>query len=949
MKRLLIIISTMAIMFADSPVGNWKLSGLRVDYFDIARADATFLLNDAYGFGIAVPVAQVPAGLLFNHTINGPFTDAQLQGAGVNLNVNLYPDGTGVIGEGSYYPDVDIGTNPDGSPDCITTGQIFPITDSFNWETDEGQDGNMFPYVNILGLPSANQWAGQPAYGLGVNGSGVFDNWGSGESQIPTPSVLPGIFLSDGTILSYPAVYGGVTAGAWGGYYRQGDLGESQVEGNSANDVKFLLEWSAIDGWESESGLGDDLTLDEDGDGTDYDRIFGVPYLTSTYINSTNPLCDITGGALTGEGAGLVYPVAGDIVDALGGEAAVGTMVTGACMQGVVDGAYDNCIGQVTVGVNDLCEGAGGPVAAVTGLCYEASQSADFAGACAYYGAAGALTATCLSLGFDEATCSEAATQAMPAVEAYCVYATGFDCATAGIDECAVLTNPDFSYGLCGTLAGGLTTSETCEEWTASFSEEWLDNQATAVVGASCTDFSAGLAAGFAAGDPTTLATIDGLFAGVAGMSCSDYGAGYVGMCVESVSGANDMYLMDPTLTTWGMFLTYNAASVQQYLAAGMPMEMIMADYPEYFVNDSGRDFDPSCYYTDPSTCGGRLLMSFAPTCVPEVEAHQIVAEFVDLDALGCEGTGDVAGGFDDLACSPSLIDPDCECDYDGYGACAGAGGGLECVDQFLCYDGLWNEEYEGAAGDGIVNVVDVVKLVGHILGTSPLGGFLLCEADVSGDGIINVVDIVGMVNIILGGNLSSANDNKLSEATINYNNDNISISSNGNVYAIDMTVDFKTEKFDLEINSDYIGDYTVNGNTAHIVVAGFSPLNGDIITINNGVVASVNGEAADIEKLISLKDGGSSALPQTATVSAAYPNPFNPSTSFSMDLSADMDVTVKVFNLTGQLVDVITEGQLTKGKHDFVWNASNLASGVYFISTHAGHDLNTQKVMLIK
>ena len=36
-----------------------------------------------------------------------------------------------------------------------------------------------------------------------------------------------------------------------------------------------------------------------------------------------------------------------------------------------------------------------------------------------------------------------------------------------------------------------------------------------------------------------------------------------------------------------------------------------------------------------------------------EVEAHQIVAEFVDLDALNCEGTGDVAGGFDNLPCVP--------------------------------------------------------------------------------------------------------------------------------------------------------------------------------------------------------------------------------------------------------------------------------------------------------
>jgi hypothetical protein len=275
---------------------------------------------------------------------------------------------------------------------------------------------------------------------------------------------------------------------------------------NDANDVKFLLEWSAIDGWESESGLGDELYEDEDGDGTEFDRIFGVPYISSTFVNNTNPLCDITGGALTGANpSGLAYPVAGDIVAELGGEAAVGALVTGTCLESVAGGAYDSCIGQVAAGVNDLCVGAGGPVAAVTGLCYDASQSDDFAGACAYYGAAGALTATCLSLGFDAETCNEAATQAMPAVDAYCIYATGYDCATAGIDECAVLTNPDFSLGLCGTLAGALTESETCEEWTASFDESWLDAQATAVVGATCTDFAAGLQAGLAAGDPYTI------------------------------------------------------------------------------------------------------------------------------------------------------------------------------------------------------------------------------------------------------------------------------------------------------------------------------------------------------------------------------------------------------------------------------------------------------------
>jgi len=914
MKQLLIIISMVfSMMFADSAVGNWKLSGLRVDYYDIARAPASVIVMDAYGFGIGLSLAEIPAGLMFNHTPNGPFTNEMLQGAGVNLNVNLYPDGTGVVGEGSYYPDVDIGYDADGNPDCISTGQIYPITDSFNWNAP----GNelTFPYVNILGTPSYNAMQGQMAYGLGVNGSGVFDNWTAYPTQIPTPSVLPGIFLADGTVLSYPAVYGGVTAGEWGGYYRQGEIGNSQM--GQDLDVKFLLEWNATDGWESESGLGDDLTVDEDGDGTDYDRIFGLPYISSTYVNSTNPLCDITGGALAGE-AGLTYPVAGDIVDALGGADAVGALVTGSCLQGVADGAFDACLGQVQDGVEAQCDYAGSPQAAVTGLCFDASQSSDFAGACAYYGAATALVVTCQQLGFDDETCAAAGEQGVGGVEAYCQYMTGYDCATAGIDQCTVLTDPTFAAGLCELLAYSLTESETCDEWASSFEDDWLDNTATQVLGVTCTDFAAGLQAGLAAGDPTAIATIDGLFAGVAGMTCSDYGANYVGMCVEEVAGATTMYVMDTSLEAWGLFLTYNAASVQQYLAAGYDLGTIAYYFPELFVNDSGSDFDPSCYYTG-ETCGGRLLMNFAPTCIPEIEAHQIIAEFVDLDALGCDGTGDVAGGFDDL---------------NG--------------------DGVWDEEYEGPAGDGIVNVVDVVKLVGHILGTSPLGGFLLCEADLNGDGIINVVDVVAIVNIILG----SGRVGDASEATINYNDSEIAIAGNGYIGGIDITVEFANNDFDISLNEDFIGDFTVNNNTARILMVGIhNNLDGNIIDVINGEITAItmteNGGIVNsngiIEDVTIIMNDGTPTDLVDYKIYDAYPNPFNPSTTIEMELNIAANVSVKVYNLTGQLVDVIAEGNLPPNDYNFTWNADNLASGVYFITTQIGNDLKKQKVILIK
>ena len=50
---------------------------------------------------------------------------------------------------------------------------------------------------------------------------------------------------------------------------------------------------------------------------------------------------------------------------------------------------------------------------------------------------------------------------------------------------------------------------------------------------------------------------------------------------------------------------------------------------------------------------------------------------------------------------------------------------------------------------DNVINVVDVVALVGHILGTSPLTS--ICEADTNDDGILNVVDVVALVGMILG------------------------------------------------------------------------------------------------------------------------------------------------------------------------------------------------------
>jgi subtilisin family serine protease len=80
-----------------------------------------------------------------------------------------------------------------------------------------------------------------------------------------------------------------------------------------------------------------------------------------------------------------------------------------------------------------------------------------------------------------------------------------------------------------------------------------------------------------------------------------------------------------------------------------------------------------------------------------------------------------------------------------------------------------------------------------------------------------------------------------------------------------------------------------------------------------------------------------------------AYPNPFNPTTSISLTLPSSGFVTVAVFNALGQEVAQLQNGQLTAGQHSFVFDASDMSSGVYFVHAEAGAETSMQKVVLMK
>lgn len=83
--------------------------------------------------------------------------------------------------------------------------------------------------------------------------------------------------------------------------------------------------------------------------------------------------------------------------------------------------------------------------------------------------------------------------------------------------------------------------------------------------------------------------------------------------------------------------------------------------------------------------------------------------------------------------------------------------------------------------------------------------------------------------------------------------------------------------------------------------------------------------------------------------IGTAYPNPFNPSVSVKISLDKESFVNAYIYNVDGQIVDVISEQKMSTGTHELKWNAHHFSSGVYFFSIRSNSNSSTQKLILIK
>ena len=91
------------------------------------------------------------------------------------------------------------------------------------------------------------------------------------------------------------------------------------------------------------------------------------------------------------------------------------------------------------------------------------------------------------------------------------------------------------------------------------------------------------------------------------------------------------------------------------------------------------------------------------------------------------------------------------------------------------------------------------------------------------------------------------------------------------------------------------------------------------------------------------------SVLPVKTELSGSYPNPFNPTTSINYGLEKDGHVEIMIYDAAGRLVEELVNGNKDGGSYSVNWNASNQASGMYFVKMVAGDVVQTQKLVLLK
>ena len=242
---------------------------------------------------------------------------------------------------------------------------------------------------------------------------------------------------------------------------------------------------------------------------------------------------------------------------------------------------------------------------------------------------------------------------------------------------------------------------------------------------------------------------------------------------------------------------------------------------------------------------------------------------------------------------------------------------------------------------DGELNILDIVQTIDFILLFNEPTEFQFNYADVNNDGYLDVLDVVEMINMIQNNLREFSSSNLQSEFVVDKNSFELFGNSIGG-FQITLKDDMNIKNtllpsgWDLFHNDKTIIAYTLDKSSNGQIKLEFY----EDIEIQDIIVSDMNGLEMVINDLVE---------PISFSINESYPNPFNPTTNISFNLYENVNSSIKIYNISGQLVETIFEGSLGIGNHSLSWDASNQVSGIYFVAFKFGNSMEKQKLMLIK
>jgi hypothetical protein len=155
--------------------------------------------------------------------------------------------------------------------------------------------------------------------------------------------------------------------------------------------------------------------------------------------------------------------------------------------------------------------------------------------------------------------------------------------------------------------------------------------------------------------------------------------------------------------------------------------------------------------------------------------------------------------------------------------------------------------------------------------------------------------------------------------------------------------------------NHSFAADTVVQPEGEYELTVTFSPREvreyaASLIITSNDPVDSVTTISLSGSGVLPISVGDDFILhPLSFILSPIRPNPFNSTATISYGLGKPAPTRLALYNLSGQEVRTLVEGNQQAGVHRTILNATDLPSGLYFIRLEAAEHVGTRKVMLIR